>query len=356
MSPNHKGTKPPRTPTPTLLLAICVGGIYGCFLAWGYLQEKLTTTDYRDGTIKRKGGGGSSSSGLGGGAGEPPALFEFFIFMNLIQSLIACCCAAVYASFKGVDLSAARVPRDLGLLYLSVGLTSALASPFGYSSLAYINFPTLTLSKSCKLVPVMAVQVLVYRKRYPWYKYLSVALITAGVSSFFLLQPSKGDDFAANSLYGLLLVTANLLLDGFTNSTEDVIFSRHRISSTQLMFFLNLAQAFLMALYLLNPWNPELSAVFHFFTAYPQSLVDLLVFSLAGALGQMVVFFTLEQFGALTLVTITVTRKLFSIVLSIVAFQHHMSLAQIVSVCVVFFGIGLEAVMKERQPHKSHGH
>ena len=328
-SPRHTGP---------LLLGFCVIGIYSCFLVWGYLQEKLTTTDY------------SKLDGTPGGV----AKFDFFIFMNLVQSLIACACAAGYAAFKGVDLSLSGMDWNLGRLYLVVGLTSALASPIGYSALQFLNFPTVTLSKSCKLVPVMLVQVVVYRKPYPMYKYLSVALITLGVSSFFLLQPTKGSDFATNSLYGILLITTNLLLDGFTNSTEDVIFKNYKSNSTQLMFFLNLAQSFLMALWLLNPFNPELVDVFRFFQAHPQSLFDLVIFSLAGAMGQTAVFLTLEQFGSLTLVTITVTRKLFSIVLSVVAFGHQVSVYQVFSVLVVFFGIGMEAFMKQTR-HHSHG-
>ena len=322
-------------------LAFCVVGIYGCFLLWGYFQEKLTTTDYGPVDPETKKG----------------PRFHFFIFMNLIQSLIACGCAAVYAAVRHVDLSVGHMSWNLRGLYMLVGLTSCVASPIGYSSLKFINFPTMTLSKSCKLVPVMAVQVLLYRKRYPLYKYASVALITLGIFMFFLNQPEKEGKAVSNSLWGVFLVVLNLLLDGFTNSTEDVIFKEHRTSATQLMFFLNLAQAFLMILWLLNPWNSELFDVLSFFSSYPESLYDLVVFSLAGALGQTIIFFTLEQFGSLTLVTITVTRKLFSIVLSVISFGHSLSSVQQVCVLVVFLGIFLESFLKDKNHHThSHSH
>ena len=70
---------------------------------------------------------------------------------------------------------------------LLVALTASLASPFGYASLAHIDYITFLLAKSCKLLPVMALHVTLFRRRYPLYKYMVVAAVTAGV----LFQPSS---------------------------------------------------------------------------------------------------------------------------------------------------------------------
>ena len=55
--------------------------------------------------------------------------------------------------------------------------------------------------------------------------------------------------------------------------------------------------------------------------------------------------YTLSKFGSLTLVTTTVTRKMFSMVLSVVAFGHSLSMAQWGGIGLVFGGIGGEAYM-----------
>lgn len=62
---------------------------------------------------------------------------------------------------------------------------------------------------------------------------------------------------------------------------------------------------------------------------------------------------TLSRFDSIVLVTITVTRKIFTMVLSVIAFGHHMSTGQWASVALVFAGIGLEAA--ERQFRRKEG-
>lgn len=57
---------------------------------------------------------------------------------------------------------------------------------------------------------------------------------------------------------------------------------------------------------------------------------------------------TLAKFGSLVLVTITVTRKMLSMVFSVVAFGHSLSHMQQLGVGMVFSGIGAEALAKRQ--------
>lgn len=58
--------------------------------------------------------------------------------------------------------------------------------------------------------------------------------------------------------------------------------------------------------------------------------------------------YTLAKFGSLVLVTVTVTRKMLSMVFSVVAFGHSLSLMQMLGVGLVFSGIGAEAEVQRR--------
>ncbi|EGF79907.1 hypothetical protein BATDEDRAFT_4540, partial [Batrachochytrium dendrobatidis JAM81] len=302
-------------------LAACVAGIYVCFLTWGVTQERVSTATY-DGDKR----------------------FRHFIFLNLCQALIAVVVGFIYMKMRGQMLGKLSVP--LLSNYVLLGFISSIASPFGYAALRHIDYPTLVLGKSCKLIPVMLMNFLIYGRTFSLQKYIVVALITIGVSAFMMLQPvdsskpSKGP--VSSSSIGIFLLSINLLLDGSMNSTQDRIFSRFKVAGTSMMVYMNMVSFALMGGYLLiAPYtNTIIDTVVQ---QHPSVINDIVLFGFAGAVGQCFVYHTLENFGAIVLVTVTVTRKMFSILISIFTFNHAVSLGQWASVGVVFFGIALEA-------------
>lgn len=64
--------------------------------------------------------------------------------------------------------------------------------------------------------------------------------------------------------------------------------------------------------------------------------------SLASLLTPLTVY-TLSTFSSVLLVTVTVTRKMFTMILSVVAFGHRLTQMQWLGVALVFGGIGVEA-------------
>jgi UDP-galactose transporter B1 len=225
------------------------------------------------------------------------------------------------------------------------------------------------LAKSCKLVPVMLMNIVLYRRRFKPHKYVVVALVTLGISLFMLSAPAKkGRGQSSSSSLGLALLLVSLLLDGATNSGQDEVFAKFRISGSQMMFWMNLCSTIIVAFALVVPLPPlpaflagdgdaalssssssELISALSFIRHHPAVLSDILAFSLAGALGQLFIFDTLEHFGSLTLVTITVTRKLFTMLLSVAVFGHKLALPQWFGVAVVFSGIAVEAGVKRSE-------
>ncbi|CDW99866.1 hypothetical protein, partial [Sporisorium scitamineum] len=248
--------------------------------------------------------------------------------------------------------------------YILIAALQSTASQLGFLSLRYISYPTLTLAKSCKLVPVLVMNVVLYRRKFAAYKYAVVGLVTLGIWLFMAFAPAKPGKKAkgpeSSSLIGLLLCLLNLVLDGATNSTQDQVFSkfgRKTVSAGQMMLVMNAISALLMALalsvplpLLSTPGQPtQLSTALAFTQKHPQVWRDIIAYALAGAVGQVSIFETLERFGSLTLVSITVTRKLFTMLLSVVVYNHELSRLQWVGVAVVFAGIGIEAREKRRE-------
>ncbi|KAK4244392.1 UAA transporter family-domain-containing protein [Corynascus novoguineensis] len=338
-------------------LIIDVAGIYASFLTWAYLQEKLTTTTY-----------GPESS---------PERFKFPVFLLTIQSL--------FASLAGKLFSVATTPRgqpapplipnrQILAPLLLVAFTNALAAPFGYAALAHIDYITYILAKSCKLLPVMFLHITVFRRRYPLYKYLVVAAVTCGVAVFTLHSGSgskkhKQSSHSGQTAWGMLLLGINLLFDGLTNSTQDYIFQNWGscYSGPQMMAANNLLGSVLTGGYLLlSPWlvktplgewfgmdvtggGGELQAALAFLGRHPAVWRDVLGFALCGCVGQVFIFHTLSTFSSVLLVTVTVTRKMFTMILSVVAFGHRLSHMQWLGVGLVFGGIGVEAQIARRE-------
>ena len=278
-------------------------------------------------------------------------VFRSPLVLNAVQSLFAAILASIYIQVTH-QKSQIQASFANGLIwkYLLLATTSNTGSWFGYASLRFVDYPTMVLSKSSKLVPVMFLHLVLYRRRFPGYKYLVVGMVTAGVGLFTLFHPIEGSKNAVqNSAWGLFLLSINLLADGFVNSTQDQIFSGNKtLTGPQMMLGFNLCSAVLTTGYIILtyfiPSRPsELSTMINFVQLHPRIVVDILAFAISGAVGQIFIFLTLSMHGSLILVTITVTRKLFTMLLSVMWFNHQLTSGQWAGVGLVFGGIGLEA-------------
>ncbi|CCG85139.1 Uridine diphosphate-N-acetylglucosamine transporter Hut1 [Taphrina deformans PYCC 5710] len=330
-----------RQTASTLQLLLCVAAIYTAYLSWAVLQERIATTPY----------------------GNDKRIFRASFVLNTAQSLAASLTGTIYLLIKGRGIAQksflARLypSRDVLFKFVLIAITSSLASPFGYASLKYIDYPTQILGKSCKLLPVMALGVIVYGRRFPPHKYLVVAMVTTGVAMFTLFNGksrSSSKSSGGSSWWGLSLLSVNLLLDGLTNSTQDQMFKQFsEISGPSMMVGLNLMSSLLVSMYLASGATTELPEAVSFMKAHPKVVQDILAFAFCGAMGQLAIFYTLEKFGSLVLVTVTLTRKMFTMLLSVVWFNHPLSLGQYAGVALVFGGISAEALFKSQDSAKS---
>ena len=263
-------------------------------LTWALLQERLTTTPY--------------------GSANAPELFKFPVFLNTFQSFFAALVGYLYLRYDSKGPSAAPIfpnQRIFVPLFL-VAVTSSLASPFGYASLAHIDYITFILAKSCKLLPVMFLHITLFQKRYPLYKYLVVLAVTTGVAVFTLhagsgkKKPSKAEiNPDRNATWGLLLLGINLLFDGLTNTTQDYIFQTFQpYTGPQMMCANNITSTLLTLSYLvLSPYlvqtgigqylgmdvssGGELTGALAFMARHPKVWYDVLGFAMCGAIGQV---------------------------------------------------------------------
>ncbi|KAK2459670.1 hypothetical protein APHAL10511_008315 [Amanita phalloides] len=378
-----------------LRLMTCVAGVYSMFLLWAIAQERLS--------VPFKSIDGASSD-----------KFKSPLFMGTCQSFLSSVSALCYLllrrksretlsqtlglvheveaskTLNGKNSNAANgyhngfvakpdrrySTRELLLRYFQCSLSITSAAPFGFAALSYISYPAMVLGKSCKLVPVMIMNVLLYRRKFAPHKYLVVFMVTTGITIFMALADEKkgkakshgstntnGIQSPYANLIGITYLLINLALDGAVNSTQDEIFARHKVTGQQMMFWINIfctaISTFLSILPL--PYIPiihpstdgrtELGGALAFIRTHPSIMIPLAQFAFTGALGQLFIFETLQHFGSLTLVTITLTRKLFTMLLSVAVYKHRLTIGQWFGAAVVFAGISVEAFVKRKDIH-----
>ncbi|PFH53384.1 hypothetical protein AMATHDRAFT_73563 [Amanita thiersii Skay4041] len=382
-------------------LILCIAGVYSMFLLWAIAQERLSVPfESIDGTSTDK--------------------FKSPLFMGTCQSFLSSISALCYILLRrkpgetmavslglvhkepsplknekpphshtkrhkhtvngyhepnGTTQHVAKPDhrystRHLILRYLQCSIFITSAAPFGFAALSYISYPAMVLGKSCKLVPVMIMNVLLYRRKFASHKYLVVFMVTTGITVFMGLggdskktKVQQGGQTPLANMIGITYLLINLALDGAVNSTQDEIFTRHKVTGQQMMFWINLFCTSISSLLSILPLpyipvihpstdgRTELAGALAFVRSHPSVIVPLAQFAFTGALGQLFIFETLQHFGSLTLVTITLTRKLFTMLLSVVVYKHKLTVGQWLGAAIVFAGISVEAFVKRREVH-----
>ena len=289
----------PRTYT-YLKLLFCFLGLQLSYLTWGIVQERVMTKDYLPGRFKSS---------------------TFLVFNNRLLALFLSLGIVAYKRLiasKGSSESLKEAPL---LQYAPSSLSNSISSWAQYEALKFVSFPTQVLSKSCKILPVMLVGALVNRTAYPLIEYLDATLITVGVGLFTVAErtaPSVRPSAAHDTLYGVCLLLTYLFCDSFTSQWQSRVYKTYQIDQYQMMLGINVWSCGLTALSLVQSGEGLLSIAF--IMKDPAALVDNLILSVASAVGQLFIFYTIKEHGPVVFTIIMTTRQLFSLVLSCMLF------------------------------------
>jgi UDP-galactose transporter B1 len=303
-------------------LLICAGGIFGAYIYQGFLQETLST--------KRFGPDGER--------------FQHLPFLSFSQNVVCLAWSYIMMKFWSTKSSGTAPLWE----FWSPSITNTIGPALGLQALKYISYPAQVLAKSSKMIPVMLVGALFYGIKYTLPEYICTFLVASGVSLFAL---SKSSSKTVSKLahpnapwgYGFCLV--NLLLDGYTNSTQDNIKKRYpKTSGWDIMLGMNLWSS-VYSLYMFIPGAGGFEAI-HFCKQHPEAAWDILWFCVCGAIGQNFIFMTISMFGSLANTTITTVRKFFSILVSSLFSGNPLSDRQWVSVFMVFGGLAYQIYLK----------
>eukprot|EP01100_Stratorugosa_tubuloviscum_P011306 TRINITY_DN5031_c0_g1_i1.p1 TRINITY_DN5031_c0_g1~~TRINITY_DN5031_c0_g1_i1.p1 ORF type:complete len:347 (+),score=125.97 TRINITY_DN5031_c0_g1_i1:52-1092(+) len=305
----------------------CIVGIYSTYMYYAILQERISFFEYeKDGVIER---------------------FKYHNFLMFIQCIVN----AIWAGIA-VKITKGKLFDNTEGSIAIISITYLLGMATSYAALSFINYPTTVLVKSCKMIPVMIMSIIIGGKSYKLSQFALMLLVTTGISLFMYAKDKSSDDGKVSSLYGVILAIASLLMDGTTGARQDALIAKVSISSHKLMFGVNFWATIFVGIYVLI--TGEFTKAIEFGTRHQDIWYPIINFCIVSALGQNFIFMTVRVFGALTLALITTTRKFFTILASLIVFGHPITITQIIGILLVFVGLGGELIDKYKSKQKQH--
>jgi adenosine 3'-phospho 5'-phosphosulfate transporter B2 len=286
-------------------LAFCSLMLNAIFVMWGALQERMLTRRYPRYT------------------GEYFTYSYALVFTNRFWTLIMSAMLMIY-------LKPRRSQTTVIYEYSFPSISNMLSSWCQYEALRYVSFPAATLFKSFKLAPVMAMGKLLGNKSYPQYDYFVALMIGVGIAMF---MTSTDDLRFGYDIYGsqvstawtgVMLLFLYLLFDSFTSQFQSRMFQRHQdLSMVELMFATSAFSTVLSFITLVH--TKELYPAINFVMEHSEIHLHFLLFSICSTIGQLFIFYTIRNFGAVVFAFIMTTRILLSIALSCVLYGHKVT-------------------------------
>ena len=342
-----------------MFLLFCTLGIYSCYLYYGILMERLAHECYCLDPLDR------TCCKDADGTKNPTWHY------NYTSLVLQCVFAAVFSriawlifpqpdsGFQQSLFGAAVVGRVPYKKYAIIGFSYVGAMFLSQKSLQFINFPTQVIVKSCKMVPVMVAGALIHKKKYSVADYIRVSMVTVGIIVFtFFKDAAKASKVNGTEVsiwievFGLFLAFFSLILDAFVSPNQEAVTKEFKSSPYQNMYYSNI-WGLVLSLGLAvgaGEFQPAAAAIMQ----YPSLMFDVGCFGLLSALGQVFIFLAMDGFGSLTLVTITTTRKFFTVLGSIIIYKHSVSAGQIVGMVMVFGGLAWKEVSHAMSKEKKH--
>lgn len=135
------------------------------------------------------------------------------------------------------------------MAYLAIAFSNMMATTCQYEALRYVSFPTQTLAKTAKMIPVMIWGTLLSRRAYKLKDYIVAGGVTLGTTCFLLTgevtakQAKAGDK--QTTLWGVVIMVAYLFFDGFTSTVQERLFKNREVSTWNQMLYVGLLSGLL---------------------------------------------------------------------------------------------------------------
>jgi adenosine 3'-phospho 5'-phosphosulfate transporter B2 len=255
----------------------------------------------------------------------------FLEFMNRILAVVLACILIIMTQ---QPTHTAPVYK-----YSYSAMSNIMSSWCQYEALKYVSFPIQVLAKAAKVIPVMLMGRVVSRQSYSLVEYCTAGMISVGLF-LFVISTDRSDHastYVTSTLSGLILLAGYLTFDAFTSNWQSNLFHVYRVSSVQMMAGSNVFSVLLAGVTLIEQGG--FVEAMSFLTRHPVFLSHIALLSLTSAIGQLFIYYTIAEFGAVTFTIIMTVRQGFAILLSCIIYGHAVKLRGIVGVIICFTAI-----------------
>ena len=346
-----------------LKLLVCTLGIWISLLGWALLQEQLVKKPYlieggdevRQDYEKLN----ASIQIYNISTNQFEVKFRntlFMVFGNKTASLVL---AIIYL------LVTTQKPSTLPLYKVSFcSMSNIISSWSGYDALKYVAFPVVVMIKASKIVPVMLMSLVILyvfgmkerkgskiSQKYSKTDWLNAVILSVGVSIFLIAsKEDKGKNTGHSLFSGMILMMVYIVADAFTSNWQSHLFQKYKASSVQMMFGMNLFSSSLTFATLI--FDGTLSSSFAFFLMNKTFMYHLTILAACSSIGQLFIFYTIKEFGAIVFIVIMAFRQMISVYLSCLVHGTKLTSFALVGVAIVFFAVFLKIFIKYRDQKK----
>mmetsp|Transcript_78642 Transcript_78642/g.138679 ORF Transcript_78642/g.138679 Transcript_78642/m.138679 type:complete len:788 (+) Transcript_78642:94-2457(+) len=288
--------------TPNLLkLAFCFAFLNATMILWGIAQEFVMTNVY----YTRRNGEDHSAT-------MPSSLF-----LVLCNRIFTIAFSALLLKIRGKAL---WLEGSQGCFAFATSNT--ISSWCQYASLEFLSFSLQTAAKNSKLLPVMVLGSL----RGFQYKLVDYAECMVLVICCFIFGNETEDSTGEvnTTLRGVILLVAYVFSDAATPHLQDRFFKQYpQFDALQATLAMAIwAASGMLILLTANGmlWNSLI-----FLQMHQDAILHVLVLSLASALSQYMISYTIKHFGPLTFTLIATIRQFLSVIISAILFGHKLT-------------------------------
>mmetsp|Transcript_3677 Transcript_3677/g.8904 ORF Transcript_3677/g.8904 Transcript_3677/m.8904 type:complete len:328 (-) Transcript_3677:64-1047(-) len=282
--------------------------LIGVFVVYGYLQERIMTMPF-------------------GESGELFRASTVLVLFNRIGATLI----AFFFLWKNKEPMYNVPPLSH---YFMISVSNNSSSICAYEALKWITYPTQTIFKCGKMIPVMVFGTLMSGKKYVLKDYVVALAVTAGCASFALTGRITKHGAEEDSVIGVMIMLAYLTFDAFTPTFQARLFKQYKTTRYNQMAYINICSIpFALVLSITGgQFFPALS----FLAQHPEAWFFVIALAVVATAGQLIIYLVIEQQGALFFSTVNVIRNMVNIVLSSMLFDNDVTVAQYLSTLSVF--------------------